>query len=651
MKLVWFTIEGFRRFSTRSKINVDTKLVAIVGPNEAGKTSILAALEHLNHQTAFRLSGSSQETTRGQSVSPEDYIIEASFLLEDEDRQAISHIPEASEVRWFSLFKKARGGLETRQIPEPERDLEPRRLAITALDAARSEIETLSESTTGESSEDDATKKSLQLDAVREVLSNEDQTLPNTKIKILQRQANMLDPIVEGGSKQTQAIPGILRAVAESESLAHPVDSAGEALLALKPRILFFSDDHRLLESEYNLEEFFKDKSPLPIPTALNNLAGTAGLVLRTLYDAATIGDTGLTETLLDNANKQLRVLLKTNWSQSPINVRLRLNGRVLYVLAQSPGGQFDRVAERSDGLRQFLALLMFLSRQPGLDVPPIVLIDEVERHLHYDAQADLVQMLARQEVAAKIVYTTHSLGCLPEDLGLGVRVVEAKAGDHLSRINNWFWNSDHPGFSQLLFSMGASTLAFLPMRFAVLTEGATDMILLPALLKEVLAVEHLGFQVAPGLSSATGEQLALVKNESPRMAFLTDNDESGRNLHSKIRTAGIPDRLVHSLPKIDGADTVLEDFLEPKSYVRAINEELRRSHGDGCKIDEAEIPRTGRANALDKWCQTKGINSPSKRAIAYLMLEARHEEKLAAEEFQAVLKTLYEEISTSLKS
>ena len=69
-------------------------------------------------------------------------------------------------------------------------------------------------------------------------------------------------------------------------------------------------------------------------------------------------------------------------------------------------------------------------------------------------------------------------------------------------------------------------------------------MILLPALLKEVLAVEHLGFQVAPGLSSATGEQLALVKNESPRTAFLTDNDESGRNLHSKIRTAGIPDRL-----------------------------------------------------------------------------------------------------------
>ena len=120
------------------------------------------------------------------------------------------------------------------------------------------------------------------------------------------------------------------------------------------------------------------------------------------------------------------------------------LDGRVLHILVKSPGGQFDRIAERSDGLRQFLALLMFLSSHPNLKVPPIVLIDEVERHLHYDAQADLVQMLAHQDVAAKVVYTTHSLGCLPEDLGLGVRMVEAT--DHLSQINNWFWsNGDVP--------------------------------------------------------------------------------------------------------------------------------------------------------------------------------------------------------------
>ncbi len=370
MKLVWFEIEGFRRFSVRSKVNFDTKVVAVVGPNESGKTSILDALQHLNHQTEFRLSGSSQETTRGKSVSPEDYVIEATFLLDDDDHRVISHIPEASEIRWFSLSKKAQGGpLETRQNPEPERDLEPRRRALSAFDAARSEIERISESTAGESSEDEAAKEFVEFDAVREVLLDEDQTLSSAKLQILQSQAEVIDPIVEGASEQLQAIPSIFRKVAESELLAHPANSAAKALLALKPEFLFFSDDHRLLESEYNLEELFRPNNPLSIPSALKNLSGAARLTLRELYDAAIINDEGHIETLLDSANAILRDLLKTNWSQSPITVRLRLDGRVLHILVKSPGGQFDRIAERSDGLRQFLALFMFLSSHPNLKV------------------------------------------------------------------------------------------------------------------------------------------------------------------------------------------------------------------------------------------------------------------------------------------
>jgi predicted ATP-dependent endonuclease of OLD family len=54
----------------------------------------------------------------------------------------------------------------------------------------------------------------------------------------------------------------------------------------------------------------------------------------------------------------------------------------------------------------------------------PILLLDEIETHLHYDAQADLAQMLAKQEIVAKVIYTTHSMGCLPEDLGTGVRFI-----------------------------------------------------------------------------------------------------------------------------------------------------------------------------------------------------------------------------------
>ena len=65
---------------------------------------------------------------------------------------------------------------------------------------------------------------------------------------------------------------------------------------------------------------------------------------------------------------------------------------------------------ERSDGLRWFAALVAFAN---ALEARPIITVDEIETHLHYDAQADLIDVLAAQEFASKVIYTTHSFECL----------------------------------------------------------------------------------------------------------------------------------------------------------------------------------------------------------------------------------------------
>ena len=96
-------------------------------------------------------------------------------------------------------------------------------------------------------------------------------------------------------------------------------------------------------------------------------------------------------------------------------------------------------IRERSDGLRQFVALVALAAHQPN-PVPPILLIDEVETHLHYNAQADLIEVLTEQNAARQIVYTTHSAACLPQDLGLGVRVVEGLGERTASKVRQNFW-------------------------------------------------------------------------------------------------------------------------------------------------------------------------------------------------------------------
>ena len=47
MRLVKIRIAGFRRFKDAT-LNLDADLIAIVGPNEAGKSSLLQALTYLN---------------------------------------------------------------------------------------------------------------------------------------------------------------------------------------------------------------------------------------------------------------------------------------------------------------------------------------------------------------------------------------------------------------------------------------------------------------------------------------------------------------------------------------------------------------------------------------------------------------------------
>jgi len=443
-----------------------------------------------------------------------------------------------------------------------------------------------------------------------------------------------------------------LRELHEYESLETPSNRAQKILAERTPAVLLFGDDDRNLLSEYDLNAFFLEENlrkkvfRKPVPVALSNLAAAADLDLEDLHDAQKQDDRGRVRTILEKAEWNVSKMLSELWTQSKLSFSMELDGWRLQILLRSAEGHYMKVAERSDGLRQFLALLMFLSRQPKNSVKPIVLIDEAESHLHYDAQADLVQMLAKQDLAAKVIYTTHSAGCLPEDLGSGVRMVSPN--DPYSSVENWFWDTARPGFSPLLFAMGAKTLAFVPMRYAVVAEGAADMILVPAILKEALGRNSLGFQVVPGLSSANSEEMAIIGNEAARTAYLVDGDEAGKRMKSKLRAAGVPEENICTLPEIDGKETVVEDYVLIDTYLYAVNEELGRS---GCadKVTAADLPRPNRPKRLEEWCKHTNIRIPSKRAVAYHIVDNKYIRSVLDPDVKEHVEELHKLIAGSL--
>jgi ABC-type Mn2+/Zn2+ transport system ATPase subunit len=116
-------------------MNVDPRLVCVVGPNAAGKSSFIAALQHLDDDAKFKL----VERTRGITTNDVTYVM-ARFALEAEDREVLSSIPEAASATHALLWK--RHDTEGRGLslePLPERDLSPRKKARDRLNKLSSD--------------------------------------------------------------------------------------------------------------------------------------------------------------------------------------------------------------------------------------------------------------------------------------------------------------------------------------------------------------------------------------------------------------------------------------------------------------------------------------------------------------------------------
>ena len=211
-------------------------------------------------------------------------------------------------------------------------------------------------------------------------------------------------------------------------------------------------------QANRNLKETYKIEDLQNPPAALRNLCSVAKFNFSKYYEDITIGDSGEAETALLNANANLKSTFNRHWNQDDVYPRLRHEGDDIKILIRA-ADKFNEIQDRSQGMRQFITLLAFaLNHDNNRDL--VLLIDEAELHLHYDAQIDLIKLFEEQKLVNSIYYTTHSAGCLPSDLGTGIRAVkqikDKKGNLKHSTIRNSVWQND-AGFSPILMAMGAS--------------------------------------------------------------------------------------------------------------------------------------------------------------------------------------------------
>lgn len=672
MRMVAVRLRHYRRFEEQATLDLTPRVVAVVGPNEAGKSSLLDALERIG-DPASSIDFSPAEFTGREPPAEDAEIVSALFELDSDDYEAIADVFGASKVRLWKRVRTADGEARGEVIPKLERD----RSLLLKVEADLKRMlrhksilvsEYLNQTPSTPAPVGDISRSRRELaEEVSVDLDDSEETLTSE----VRHGLDMLaDAIGDPPSKSPHYIRDLAaecRHLGAEHAEDHPEQLVNQILEERFPQVRVLRDNDRELNSSYPFEEY---ETP---PAPLENLLHLAGIRWRDLRSAARVAGNPVLADLIRRGNEQLEERLRGSWKQSNVSVALEEQGGVLNVYPYDADSKtHSRIEDRSDGFRSFLALLTFTARHSEDDERRLILaIDEAELHLHYNAQADLVRILTRQTLATQIVYTTHSAGCLPEDLGSAIRVVRQRPQDR-SSIDNGFWSAQSRdktsgGFTSLLMAMGADAVAFTPARHAVITEGPSDALLLPALIREALGESPdfpLGLQVAGGLAWTPPRRLKTLEIEAAHVVYLTDSDSAGKDYCFDLKRAGVDSKRIFSLRAGSANGLTVEDFVHKKTYVYVVNFLLRKLRAyDGPSLRASDLPSKGMARFLDQWTKARKLEPLSKTAIAehvlrvskanfaYIYWDSGEEaanQVLRSNRQSAVLR-LYEDLRTAL--
>lgn len=642
MRLTKIEFNGFKRLF-KASCNVDGKLIALVGPNEAGKSSVLEGLTWLTAGQQLP----NYARTRNEEISDDTPAVRATFILAQDDLDALGNLPLDAPPTTFTLVRTVGGERRTGAYPRVivEQTIYTRAMAI-ATDTRRFLLK-LAKQTRENTRTTVATVKEINsiTERLGQSISNKDEELSNL-LTILNDTLTEL----QNAHSTTEVLKFASQALQEVQEVRAKIDRDldGEVrrILELRaPEFVLFSESDRTLRTSYDLAD---EQLRAAAPRAIVNLLQVAETNIETVFSAIQSGDTTHLKSLIRRINLKLGRSLLDTWHQSQLSLEVDTDGTQLQILINENNGDGTTTAiqERSDGLRTFVSLLSFLTVR-HTERKTILLIDEAETHLHIDAQADLIGMLTRQELVDQVIYTTHSPACLPTDLGSGVRLVEpCQENPGTSKLLSSFWQKNLPGFNPLLLAMGAGAAAFSVCRQAVLCEGPSEMILLPRLLRMAMDVSEVSFQVAPGLSLVSKKEIDF-RDLASKVVYLVDGDEGGQDLKTMLKKSGVPEDKIVSLSN----GYALEDLVERSAYLNAIVTLLRESGHHGIEPDDSSLSgKEPVSKNLESWAKANQVKLPSKVAVAS-MLAREMEKATISTEGETELKRTYTRIMNALEA
>ncbi|MFC5196623.1 AAA family ATPase [Bizionia hallyeonensis] len=660
MKLIKARVQNYRSIKDTGEFDIEELKTIMVGPNEAGKTVLLKALQQLSRPTGVKGFDIIRDYPRSlyndittKKVKAEDVeVVRGHFKLDEEDKaeiptefhdcvyvvyrklnnKGIHFLTNAPAKITYGDVKKDLQRLITHldkqfadQNPEETTEKKPSEI-LAGLTSTFYESKTFTE---------ENSKELIKFLDDNYALVDEDNAKEeerHTKILELLKKNNKHDEVLKILDKRT------------------PVFVLFNNYFKVKPSVHL---EHLAERIEKNLlEDEYYDYGNL----CLLKLLG---------FTARELSEIGNTESpdkddadelkeyrdTLDNRTYQLNAAsikltneIKSIWNPNPNRpeaerLRISADGQYLKVVVEDELGVEIELDQRSEGFQWLVSFfVVFFAEAMDKHKNAILLLDEPGMSLHGLKQRDFRETISRLAVTNQTIYTTHSpflVGSNELDL---VRVVELKDRNEGTKVHTTISSSDPAGLLPLQEALGYDLAQSLFTQTKnLILEGLTDYWYVEAtsaLLRED-KVANLDNKIALVFANSAGKVVyyaTILHAHNLKIAALLDSDAAGDQ-------AAQQENLVHTLGNKNILRTKdfctsvskpeIEDLLR-ETLIKIVKSEYSKD----CKsisdsqptrpiidIFAQEVPNFSKyklAKAFLRWCKTNDSTKLTKDEVEH---------------------------------
>ncbi|RVH16516.1 AAA family ATPase [Sinorhizobium meliloti] len=597
MKLKSARIQNYRSIKDTGVIEFERDKTILVGPNEAGKSAILQALQQLKPPKGVRSLDALRDyprslyndITKGKVDPATTPVVTAVFTLEDEDRDAL---PESLQDK-ITEYRLTRN-LDNRAVHTT--DLEKTGTSLAEIQKDLDKIAAHVDSNLSKQEEVETTKTADELAKLVQGINPKFWLTEENRGKVrawLKKLINEItDPAFEEKYDDVLAKLDYVDEVNAALKTLHertPVFVLSNNYFRVRPRIHLAHLHER--QANKTLDDDKYDYGNLCLLKLL-------GFTAQELANAGTVTDeqrrdrtdatieaierrTDERQYQLDAASARLTDEIRSIWNPDPKKaeadkLRVLADGLYLKVVVEDDLGVSVELDQRSEGFQWLVSFfVVFFAEAEDNYENAILLLDEPGVSLHALKQREFQRTISRLAENNQTIFTTHS----PFLVGSGeldlVRVVEMTDRKIGTKVHTTVTSNDPAGLLPLQEALGYDLAQSLfTKRKNFILEGLTDYWYVEAVssMLEAAGKTHLDKKIAlvpSGTASKVAYFATILHANNLKVAALLDSDRAGDTVASH-------DVLVHTLKQKALLRT--DDFLIEKVKTSEIEDLLRET-------------------------------------------------------------------------